>query len=302
MEFNDLIFPAPKFRFENIYNFNDELLYIPRTTSSTNTNNNSNNNKKIEYIPCLFLPDRTGRKSKNFLLLFHGNAEDIFQARSLGEKFRDYLYMNIIIMEYPGYSIYKSSEKNSDLILENTLIVYDFIKQIFKISDNNIFIFGRSIGTSPAIYTASKRNPNSLFVVSAFTHLKSVAQHLVGFINFLLKDRFNSEDYIKNVKCPIFMVHGQSDSLIPFKETLILKENCNCPVEVSLPEKMTHNDFNLEEDIIEPIKNFVEQHCDVDEQKANFDFGSEEFNSYFKMPEDIENLVKIEKENNKDEK
>ena len=285
MEFNNLVFPSPNFLYENLPNFNDELIYIPKTT-----------NNKSEHIPCILLLDHSGHQSKNFLLIFHGNAEDIFQARKLGAKLRESLYMNILIIEYPGYGIYQSSEKNSETILENTTIIYDFIKKTFKITDENIFIFGRSIGTSPAIYTASKRNPNALFIISAFTSLKSVAGHLVGILKFLLKDRFNSLDYIKNVKCPILMIHGQSDSLIPFKETLILKENCNCPVEIRLPERMTHNDFDIDDDIIIPIVDFIQQNCEVDRNKIQFD---EEFKNFFNMPNEI---IKIVNEKQKSEK
>ena len=280
MDFNNLVFPSPNFLYENLSNFNDELIYIPKPNNQ-------------EHIPCILLLDHSGHQSKNFLLIFHGNAEDIFQARKLGTKLRESLYMNILIIEYPGYGIYQSSEKSSETILENTTIIYDFIKKTFKITDENIFIFGRSIGTSPAIYTASKRNPNALFIISAFTSLKSVAGHLVGILKFLLKDRFNSIDYIKNVKCPILMIHGQSDSLIPFKETLILKENCNCPVEINLPERMTHNDFDIDEDIIIPIVDFIQKNCDVDKEKIQFD---EEFKNYFNMPNEI---LKIVNENKK---
>ena len=37
--------------------------------------------------------------------------------------------MNIVLIEYPWYSIYKG-EVDDDIILQNTEIVYDFIKKI----------------------------------------------------------------------------------------------------------------------------------------------------------------------------
>ena len=232
MDFNNILFPSPKFKMNEAKNFSDELIYIPRIIKITD---------KIEYIPCIFLPDQSNNKSKNFLLLFHGNAEDIFGARALGDKLRQKLYMNIIIIEYPGYSIYKTKDSNSNIILENTIIVYDYIKAKFNLNDNNIYILGRSIGTSPAIYLASKRKPNALFVISGFSSIKEVAKNLVGPLNVLLKDRFFSIDYIKDVTCPVLFIHGQKDPLIPFKETLKLKNMCNCPYEVSFPEYMSHN-------------------------------------------------------------
>ena len=60
---------------------------------------------------------------------------------------------------------------------------------ITNIEDKNIFIFGRSIGTSPAIYLASVRKPNALFVISAFTSIRAVADNLVGPLKYLLKER-----------------------------------------------------------------------------------------------------------------
>ena len=218
--------------------------------------------------------------------MFHGNAEDIFGARNMAEALSLNLHMNILIVEYPGYSLY-NKEPNTDELLNNTTIIYDFIKEKFQLKDKNIFIFGRSIGTSPAIYLASVRKPNALITISAFTSIKAVADNLVGFLKVLVKERLISIDYIKKVTCPILFIHGQKDPLIPFKETIILKDNCDCPFEVVLPLYMTHNDFDLDADIIEPINKFISKYCKVDKEKNKFDENSEikelyEFPAYVK--------------------
>ena len=175
--------------------------------------------------------------------------------------------------------------------MENTIIIYDFIKKIFNLEDKNIFIFGRSIGTSPAIYLASVRKPNALFIISAFTSIRAVADNLVGPLKYLLRERLSSKDYIKNVTCPILFVHGQSDPLIPFKETILLKEKCDCPYEVLLPEDMTHNDFDLDEDIIDPINKFIKRNCVVDNEKNQFKNLENEINKLYEMPEEIKAYI-----------
>jgi hypothetical protein len=72
--------------------------------------------------------------------------------------------INILIPEYPGYSIY-NSPLSSEKCLENSLIIYDFIlNNIENITEKNIYILGRSLGTGPAIYLSSKRNPAGLFL------------------------------------------------------------------------------------------------------------------------------------------
>jgi len=285
MEFNSIVFPRPFFSYNLFSSYQEELIFIPKDVPDT---------ESPTYIPCLFIREQKNH-SKNIILMFHGNAEDIFGARCMGETLVQKLHMNVIIVEYPGYSIY-FSEPSADEIINNTTIVYDFIKNKLKIEDKNIFIFGRSIGTSPAIYLASKRKPNALITISAFTSIKAVADNLVGFLKIFVKERMTSIDYIKKVTCPIIFIHGQKDPLIPFKETILLKDNCDCPFEVVLPLEMTHNDFEIDEDIIDPINNFIKKNCKIDNEKNNFD-ENEEIEKISKVPEFIKNIVDKNKNN-----
>jgi esterase/lipase len=285
MEFNSIVFPRPFFSYNLFSSYQEELIFIPKDVPDT---------ESPTYIPCLFIREQKNH-SKNIILMFHGNAEDIFGARCMGETLVQKLHMNVIIVEYPGYSIY-FSEPSADEIINNTTIVYDFIKNKLKIDDKNIFIFGRSIGTSPAIYLASKRKPNALITISAFTSIKAVADNLVGFLKIFVKERMTSIDYIKKVTCPIIFIHGQKDPLIPFKETILLKDNCDCPFEVVLPLEMTHNDFEIDEDIIDPINNFIKKNCKIDNEKNNFD-ENEEIEKISKVPEFIKNIVDKNKNN-----
>ena len=276
MELNNIVFPKPNFDFSLIGCYEDELIFIPKTKYNN------------EYIPCLFLRDYNSQ-SKNIIIMFHGNAEDIFGARSMGDALCQKLHMNVIIIEYPGYSLYQQ-ESNAEELLSNTTIIYDFIKDFFKLTDKNIFVFGRSIGTSPAIYLASKRKPNALITISAFTSIKAVADNLVGFLKIFVRERLISIDYIKNVTCPILFIHGQKDPLIPFKETIILKDNCDCPFEVVLPIDMTHNDFDLDTDIMEPINKFIAKNCKVDNRRNNFD-DNDQIQKLFEIPDNIKEMI-----------
>ena len=278
MEFNNFIFPIPGFDFDMVERFKD-LIYIP-----------SGKGKEKYYIPCFLLTNEVSRSSKNFVIFFHGNAEDIFLSRMMAEVLLQTLNMNIVIVEYPGYSIYKGSP-TAEKILENTTIVYDFIKKTFDLEDKNIFIFGRSIGSSPAIYLASVRSPNGLLLVSSFTTIRAVANNLVSILSYLLRNRFLSEEYIKNVKCPTFFIHGKSDPLIPYQETEKLYKLCKSKKDIHLPPHMTHNDFDLEEDIMKPIGKFVKEKCEVDEEKSDIFSNKEEMEKLYKMPKSIKDFI-----------
>lgn len=55
-------------------------------------------------------------------------------------------------------------------------------------------------------------------------------------------------------------IHGQMDTLIPFDHSIKLKDNCNCPYELLLPEDMDHNNFHYEIDFIRPLRDFLRRH------------------------------------------
>ena len=86
--------------------------------------------------------------------------------------------MIIIKEKYRGYSIYQWEKIKHKTIFFNALIVYDWIKKTFNASDNQIFVCGRSLGTSPTIYLSYKRNPQALFIISAFFFIKKYLERL----------------------------------------------------------------------------------------------------------------------------
>lgn len=66
-------------------------------------------------------------------------------------------------------------EATEDNINQDALYVYDFINKVMGIDEENILVYGRSIGSGPATYVASKRKPGCLFLMSAFKSIRAVA-------------------------------------------------------------------------------------------------------------------------------
>ena len=123
-------------------------------------------------------------------------------------------------------------------------------------SDNQIFIYGRSLGASPSIYLSSHRKPKAQFLISAF---KSIINIPNKFLSFFVEHIFKSIDYIGNVKCPILFIHRKTDDVISHKHSEVLfqkTEKNNINNEMKLIKGKGHNDLNLKEDIIDNIMKF----------------------------------------------
>lgn len=102
---------------------------------------------------------------------------------------------------------------------EDAVIIYDYLVNRTGIKARDIVLFGRSLGSGPATYLASLRENYCLFLMSAYTSIKDVSRSLLGKLSYILTpiviERFKNIDSIKDVKCPVFLLHGAKDKLIP---------------------------------------------------------------------------------------
>jgi len=57
-------------------------------------------------------------------------------------------------------------ETKAERVLEDAIIVYDFLTKEIKIPEKHIILFGRSIGTGPATWLAAKRKLASYLSIS----------------------------------------------------------------------------------------------------------------------------------------
>lgn len=213
-----------------------------------------------EYIPCLYLPCEEG--GSKLAIYFHGNAEDIGLAFDLLYMFGAEMGMHVLAVEYPGYGLYKTSKPDEEKIKEDADTVYDYLTQIVGVKESDIILFGRSMGSGPSSFLASKKQANSLLLMSPYTSIKDVAKNLFGwasFLSFIVYERFNNADSVSKAKCPVFFLHGLKDTLIPHSHSVELNNVCPRESYLHLPPEMDHNEFRLLEDLILPFKKFIKE-------------------------------------------
>ena len=141
------------------------------------------------------------------------------------------------------------------------------------------------MGSGPATYVASKRQPGALLLMSAFKSIRAVAADQAGSIlKYLIQDRFQNIDKIKNVKSPTFLVHGMQDTLINCQHSKDLHDNCGGPCCLLMPTRMDHNDFDFYEDLITPFFHFMKQ-CGMSTREPREAFNQMKIpSSYFRIP------------------
>jgi hypothetical protein len=160
-----------------------------------------------------FLPAPASRK---VLLLFHGNAENIGyglgRLRSLAQ-----LGANVLAVDYRGYGKSEGSPDERG-VYRDAEAAYRYLADIRRFAPRNIVVCGQSLGGAVAIDLASRHECGGLIVESSFTSGREMARRVFripGF-EYIPQSRFDSVAKIQNVRCPVLIVHGTRDEVIPF--------------------------------------------------------------------------------------
>jgi len=217
-----LIYPAPAPSY-TIASFQNELILIPRTDG--------------ESVPCLLLPFRHAR----FLFIyFHANAEDLGLCHSFCKIMRDLFQVHVLSVEYPGYGICGGKTDEAGIVA-NARAAMSFALEVLKWPCDGIKLFGRSLGTGPAVALAAQHLVAGVILVSPFTSIRSLFRSQVGPLADLVEDRFPNEKLVSQIRTSTLIIHGQQDTLIPPEHGRRLYDQLTTRKMMVCPATMGHN-------------------------------------------------------------
>jgi fermentation-respiration switch protein FrsA (DUF1100 family) len=179
-------------------------------------------------------------KDARFTIIFsHGNAEDLGNLSGYLEEFRQHGFA-VIAYDYSGYgtSSGKPTERAARL---NAETVYDYLVRTRGIAPERIIVWGRSIGSGPSVHLAVNRPLGGLVIESGFTS----AFRVMTRVKLLPFDRFDNLRDLERVTCPVLVIHGTNDEIIPFRHGRKLFDKAREPKMRLWVEKSGHN--NLED-------------------------------------------------------
>lgn len=159
---------------------------------------------------------------KGVILYFHGNAGDLSRWGFVAEYFVEKQY-DVLIMDYRTYG--KSTGKLSEKALySDAQYCYEYLKEHYN--ENEITIYGRSLGTGIAAYLALKNKPKQLILETPYYSIKDVAKSRFPMFpaETLLKYKLPTYQYLQEVSCPITIFHGTEDKVVPYKSAKKLFE------------------------------------------------------------------------------
>jgi len=218
-----ILFPSPVPSY-NLSSFPGELILIPQ--------------KDGQRVPCIFLPFHY---SRYLVIFFHANAEDLGTCHMFCTVFRDLCQAHILAVEYPGYGICHGKTDEAGIMAHAEAAML-FVMDTLGWSADNIIIFGRSIGTAPAVALARRYEVAGLILVSPFTSILELLRSQVGQLAELISStRFDNLQCVHEIRSPTLIIHGLKDTLIPVEHGQRMHVAMRCKRMLVCPEGMGHN-------------------------------------------------------------
>ncbi|EYF04800.1 alpha/beta hydrolase [Chondromyces apiculatus] len=187
------------------------------------------------------------------VLYSHGNAEDLGDVGPLVEYLQG-LGVSVLAYDYAGYGLSEGSPSEAQAYADIEA-AYAHLTGALGVPPERVIAYGRSLGGGPSVELARRKRLGGLVLESTFTSVYRVATGVPLFP----RDRMVSIDKIGQVGCPVLVIHGRRDRVVPFKHGEALFASAPEPKRALWVDEAGHNDvmFVDERRYDEAVRGFV---------------------------------------------
>jgi fermentation-respiration switch protein FrsA (DUF1100 family) len=191
------------------------------------------------FVPCRQSPPRFT------LVVFNGNAGNRAYRAPLAHAFRQ-RGVAVLLFDYRGYGG-SEGQPSEEGLARDARAARAYTEARADVDRARVAYFGESLGAAVALGLAKEHPPAVLVLRSPFTSLADVGRHHYPFlpVSWLLRDRYGSLDRIRHVSCPLLVIAGERDSVVPPAQSRALYDAAREPKQFVSVAGTDHNDADL---------------------------------------------------------
>lgn len=157
-------------------------------------------------------------EARSEILFFHGNGGNL---SNYVEVFAD-LYsqkFSIFALDYRGYGKSSGVPSEEGVYRDTKAFIQYFWGRRHDPSQRVVY-WGRSLGGTTAAYATTVRQPDGLILEAAFPSKQSLLDHYPFYkiISVFSRYGFPTSDFLRNVSCPVLVIHGDKDRTVPIAQ------------------------------------------------------------------------------------
>ncbi len=242
-----------------LYIFQRDLLYHP-TENNYNGDKLTVNIQEVKIVTddnidlLAWYHNKDINKFKTILFL-HGNAGSLENRIHKINHFED-MNINFLLLSWRGFSGNKGKPTEKGLYQDARSAVKWLVKQ--GVIEENIIIYGESLGTGITTEIAQNKNFAGIILETPFTSMVAAgkSKYPIFPIKLLLKDKYESDKKIKNIKSPVLIMHGEEDQIVPFWMGKKMFQMANEP-KYSYFTKFDDHMMEYDENLVLELKKFI---------------------------------------------
>ena len=189
------------------------------------------------------------------IIYFHGNAGNLENRIHKLNHFKD-MDVNFLIIAWRGFSGNKGKPSEKGFYIDANSAI-SWLKNL-DLLEKDIILYGESLGTGIATELAQTNNYAGLVLETPFTSMVKAAKNFYPYIpvSLLLKDKYDNQKKIKNIKIPVLVMHGEADQIVPFRMGKKIYEIANEP-KYSYFTKYDDHMMEYDEKLLFALKTFI---------------------------------------------
>ena len=187
----------------------------------------------------------TAKEPRAVLLFFVGNGEDLCSAARQAAQLAAY-GLCVIAPEYPGYGASAGTPGVASLFAAADAAAAHAERRASALGVP-FFAGGSSLGTFCAVHVAAQGRAGRLLLRAPPTSLVETASQRFWWlpVGLLLRHRFDNVGPAAAVRCPVLIVHGDADQIVPTSLGERLRAAFAGPAEFVVVPGAGHNDLSL---------------------------------------------------------
>ena len=178
-------------------------------------------------------------QTKGVILHCHGNAGDLSIRIPQALAWRELGY-SVLLFDYRGYGRSGGTPSERGIVLDARAAR----AEAHRLGGENPVVYGRSLGAFPAIDLARNELARGLVIDSGFVSAAEMAKSILPLpgISLLLSYKFDCLQAIREICCPLLVMHGEMDEIVPFDHGRRLFDAAPQPKRFLPLPRLGHND------------------------------------------------------------
>jgi pimeloyl-ACP methyl ester carboxylesterase len=167
--------------------------------------------------------EAAGGSQEKVVLYLHGNSDNLQRWASYHSDFTDRGF-DFLAIDYRGYGKSRGVPTEEGLYTD-AKAAYSFLLESYK--PEQIYIFGRSLGTGVAGYLAAQTPAAMLMLETPYYSIKDIFKRQAPFLYlpFDLQSEFPLYRYLEKTDMPVYIFHGTADEVIPYSSAAAIKSS-----------------------------------------------------------------------------